>query len=653
MAEKYKKVSQEQITVLKNNNCQAADWKKIMVSSAFEAASVRNCSFDGEVKIGALAGELKDGAGVKKKSSIYNAYLKDTLIGDNCRIANVSGCIADMNIGDNVLIENCGRIACTKENSFGNGHEIEVLNEGGGRELKITAKTSSQIAYLTVLYRENKKLIAALNKIADNHAAAVKAQQGTIGNNVIITDSKEIINVNINDNAVITGVSCLENGTIDSSAAAVTRVGHNVVAQDFIIQKGASVMDGAMVSATLIGEGVKMGKQFSAENSVFFANAEAFHSEACSLFAGPYSVTHHRSTLLIAALTSFYNAGSGTNQSNHMYKLGPLHQGILERGSKTGSFSYLLWPSVIGPFSAVIGKHYANFDVSDFPFSYITEEKGRSAIFPGMNFFTVGTLRDGAKWPQRDRRQNSDKLDQLIFDVLSPYTAQKMMRGSDIMTELYQSSAKGMEFVTYKGISIKRLLLKTCTRYYKLALQKYFGDVIVKRVNQKQPASLKEIFKNGTKDGSQWVDISGLLCKKNRLDNLLQKIAAGKVKNFNGLQQELVDIHSQYADDEWTWFLYAYEKNHGTPLAQESSANITALLDAWKKAAVKQINMVLTDAGKEFEGDVRIGFGIDGNCDADFEAVRGKFADNKFIKKLHSDLEEIENNYNRLIKLNK
>ncbi len=41
-----------------------------------------------------------------------------------------------------------------------------------------------------------------------------------------------------------------------------------------------------------------------------------------------------------------------------------------------------------------------------------------------MNFFTVGTLRDGEKWPNRDRRKNTDKLDLLIFDVLSPYTAQ-------------------------------------------------------------------------------------------------------------------------------------------------------------------------------------------------------------------------------------
>ena len=69
---------------------------------------------------------------------------------------------------------------------------------------------------------------------------------------------------------------------------------------------------------------------------------------ACSIFAGPYTVTHHKSTLLIAGLYSFMNAGSSSNQSNHMYKLGPVHQGILERGTKTTSNSYIVFPARIG-----------------------------------------------------------------------------------------------------------------------------------------------------------------------------------------------------------------------------------------------------------------------------------------------------------------
>ena len=97
-------------------------------------------------------------------------------------------------------------------------------------------------------------------------------------------------------------------------------------------------------------------------------------------------------SILIACLFSFYNAGSGTNQSNHMYKLGPVHQGILERGCKTGSFSYLLLESHIAAFSVVIGKHMTNIDLPYFPFSYISEENSKTTVFPGKNLFSIGIL---------------------------------------------------------------------------------------------------------------------------------------------------------------------------------------------------------------------------------------------------------------------
>ena len=196
------------------------------------------------------------------------------------------------------------------------------------------------------------------------------------------------------------GTTQLENGTVLSNEGAPTMVGVDVQADDFIIAEGSQVTGGAVISRTFVGQGCKIGRQFSAEGSLFFANCEGLHGEACSVFAGPYTVTHHKSTLLIAGLFSFYNAGSGTNQSNHLYKLGPVHEGKLERGCKTGSFSYMMWPCRVGPFSVVLGKHTRTFDTADFPFSYIeATPDGRCLMTPGFNFTTVGTVRDGANGP--------------------------------------------------------------------------------------------------------------------------------------------------------------------------------------------------------------------------------------------------------------
>ena len=96
---------------------------------------------------------------------------------------------------------------------------------------------------------------------------------------------------------------------------------------------------------------------------------------------------------MIAGLFSFYNAGSATNQSNHMYKLGPLHQGILMRGAKTSSSSYALWPSRLGPFNVLVGKHMANFDTATLPFSYVNAVEERTTVVPAMKEIAESGIR--------------------------------------------------------------------------------------------------------------------------------------------------------------------------------------------------------------------------------------------------------------------
>jgi hypothetical protein len=58
--------------------------------------------------------------------------------------------------------------------------------------------------------------------------------------------------------------------------------------------------------------------------------------------------------------------------------------------------------------------------------------------------------------------------------------------------------------------------------------------------------------------------------------------------------------------------------------------------------------MVLMDARKEFEGDTRVGFGIDGHADEDFAAVRGTFEGNAFVKKLKQEMQRIEERHAEL-----
>ena len=475
------------VSALEARGCSSDDWSRVRVSAGFDPARVRNVRFAGDVLVGALEGSADLEEGVRLPAGLSDATIVDCEIGDDVLISGV-GCLARYRVEDGAVVTGVGSAVTRPGARFGNGVEASPVNEGGGREVTLFAEMSSQYAYLMAMHRHREGLVEGLRRIAEGYARRAASDRGRIGAGARVDQAGRMIDVNVGPAAEVLGAARLCNGTILSEAEAPARVGAGVCAEDFIIAEGAEVEDGVVLHTAFVGQGVRLGKQFSAGNSLFFANCEGFHGEACSIFAGPYTVTHHKSTLLIAGVYSFHNAGSGTNQSNHMYKLGPVHQGVIQRGAKNGSFSYMRWPTVVGPFCVIIGKHLNNFDIGDLPFSYVTEEDGESLCTPAMNMFTVGTVRDGGKWPTRDRREGSVKRDRIRFEVYSPYTVGKMLRGEALLKELYEGTSREVELVRYKGVVIKRLLLRHSARNYADGIDAYLRGRVLERAAEARRA---------------------------------------------------------------------------------------------------------------------------------------------------------------------
>ena len=413
-----------------------------------------------------------------------------------------------------------------------------------------------------------------------------------------------MIDVNVGPAAEVLGASRLSNGTILSEPEAPARVGAGVCAEDFIVAEGAEVEDGVVLHTAFVGQGVRLGKQFSAENSLFFANCEGFHGEACSIFAGPYTVTHHKSTLLIAGVYSFYNAGSGTNQSNHMYKLGPVHQGVIQRGTKNGSFSYMRWPTVVGPFCVIIGKHLNNFDIGDLPFSYVTEEDGESLCTPAMNMFTVGTVRDGDKWPTRDRREGSVKRDRIRFEVYSPYTVGKMLRGEAVLKELYEGTSRQVELVRHKGVVIKRLLLRRSARNYADGIDAYLQGRVLARASGARQAGDAGTLERALSAGeglysADWTDVGGLLISGERLRRIEAAVAGGELDSAEALDAAFAEASDAYEADEWEWVRAVWRERTGV-----STEELTSGLPRRDRGRPPQVDRLLRaqDPGRRREG---------------------------------------------------
>ncbi|MGA9406710.1 MAG: DUF4954 family protein [Bacteroidota bacterium] len=635
---KLRNLSTAEIAALEAQGCHAENWNRILVKDPFNARRFSGVSFSGSVELGIFDSMVTLPGKIEKECGIHNCQVHNSTVGDNCYLANV-GLIANYEIAENVVVENSGVVVVEGETSFGNGVELDILNEAGGRTLKIFDCLSAQMAYMIVFYRHHSKLLERLDGIIDAYALSRRAAKGSIGRGTCIRGTSKITNVAIGPFAVIEGALCLEDGTLQSSEKAPVAIGVGVILKHFIVLSGSKIDQSAILEKCFVGQSVKVGKQFSAENSAFFCNSELFHGEGCSVFAGPYTVSHHKSTLLIAGFFSFYNAGSGSNQSNHMYKLGPVHQGILERGSKTGSFSYLSWEARVGAFSTIIGKNYANFNTTDLPFSLIRESKGKTVCVPGWGLFTVGLRRDGLKWPARDGRKDT-KLDLIHFQVLSPYVVGKIVRGVEKLKTLSSNMPEGEEYLRYNGVLIQRTLIAASLDYYETAIRVFIGDCVLRQLGRLNGASsLKEIREalsaGDSKVMERWVDVNGLLMPESMLSKIIRRVIEGSVNSIQSFGEELAKIHSTYEEQEWNWCAALIEKRLGKPVAEITVAQLRQLVEDWQKGSEHFNQMLLDDARKEFDADAKLSYGIDGDeavRDADFSAVRGLYEENSFVK---------------------
>lgn len=477
----------EEIKVLKSQRCTADNWDFIFISPSLDLSNLVNVYFKGNVNIH---------SGVVMR--------------------NIPGGISGCSVKENVRIENVASIEFEDDSQFGVGTFVSVLDETGSRAIPIFPGLSSQIA--TLMSREPRwlqyNLKTSLKEFIDS-----KLTEAEIGENAVIKNSGSIKNVSIGPEIKIEGASHLENGSLINNAApgkCFTYIGTGVDAQNFILEDGKLDSKSHVVNC-YIGQGATIGSGFSAHDSLFFANCDMENGEAHSLLAGPYTVSMHKGTLLIGCQTSFMNAGSGTNQSNHMYKMGPIHWGVMERGVKTSSGSYLMLGAKIGAFSLLMGPHKTHPDSSEFPFSYLFgDDRGVTTIVPGLMLRSCGLLRDEAKWPSRDRRQKRSLplYDHIIFEVLNPFTVETMLNAIDTIDELLSRPIEPIEddfYIRYKGLKFTRAAAERAKSLYTLAISKYLNTVLRK---------LKFPDNDGERP-DEWVDLGGLILTRKYLHMIL------------------------------------------------------------------------------------------------------------------------------------
>ena len=590
----YRSLTEEEISLLEDSGCTAEDWSTIYVTEDFRPSYVRNVAFYGQINIGLFDKNIEIDEGFVRHSGIRNATLRDVTVGDNALIENIGNYISGYNIGEECYISNVGTMATTAGATFGEGDMVAVLNEGGQENVMIYDGLSSQLAALMIRHSSDKEAMAALRQLILLHVRNNQLSYGTIGYRVKIVNVKEILNTNIGDDCEISGASRLNESTFMSIPEASIWVGADVICENTIVSAGASVLDGAKLDNCFIGEACHIGKGFSATSSLFFANSYMDNGEACASFCGPFSVSHHKSTLLIGGMYSFYNAGSNTNFSNHAYKLGPIHYGEMERGCKTASGAHLLWPAAIGSFSMCMGKIQNHPDTRQLPFSYLIASGDTTYIVPGYNLVTVGTFRDIEKWQRRDKRPRQGRQSLIHFEWLNPYTVTEIINAKQTLENLRREQGETVASYSFNGCLIKNKTLMRGIDLYDMAIRLYMGETIK---NHKA-----DLPKSSVGSGL-WSDLSGLLVPESEEQQLVNDIAIGYIDSLKNVEERFLSLYNHYNDYKWTWTYRVILNYFRLDTLEEE--DVMHIISEYDKAKKDWLAAIRFDAEKEFKmGDV-------------------------------------------------
>ena len=594
-----RQLSDEEIRILEDRNCWAEDWTNVHVSDDFKPNYMHRVMLYGEVSIGDFDKNIEVSRGFMKHSGINNATLRNVTIGDNCLIENIGGFINNYTIGDDCYISNVNAMETTDGATYGEGNLISVLNEVGDGNVILFSELNSQFAAFMAKHFCDKALKDAIRRLINEEIARKRHEQAYIGNNVKIVNTKEITNTIVYDDCEINGASRLSDCTILSSPVSNVYIGTGVICENSIISEGSSIINSVKIQDCFIGEACQISNGFTASSSVFFANSYMSNGEACAAFCGPFTASHHKSSLLIGGQFSFYNAGSATNFSNHAYKMGPIHHGVLERGTKTASGAYILMPAHIGTFSVCFGKLMYHPNTRYLPFSYLIAYGDTMYLSPGRNITTVGLYRDIRKWPKRDVRPVGSQKSIVNFDWLSPFSVGEIVEGKQILEKLRDACGENVATYTYHNYVINASSLNKGIKYYDIALRIYMGAVLKRVIKKWGKVDLPTTIIGQGK----WNDLSGLLLPESEEMRLLSDIKRGELETIQEVTDRFKEINRNYREYQWAWtYQLILDYYH---LTEITDADVERIHKDYVHARRAWIAEIRKDAEKEYAmGDV-------------------------------------------------
>ncbi|MDA0023107.1 DUF4954 family protein [Brachyspira hyodysenteriae] len=208
-------------------------------------------------------------------------------------------------------------------------------------------------------------------------------------------------------------------------------------------------------------------------------------------------------------------------------------------------------------------------------------------------------------------------------------------------------------FLTYKNMIIKISSLDKYSKRYSIAIDLYLHNKILSYIENSK--NIDEIIKNLNYDENsifeKWVDIGGLICAKQRIDNIIKDLENDKISDVKSLTERFEDIYNLYSEDEKSWVMDTVKSRYN--INTINNETIKKLLNNHKSLLEEAYNIFYKDVEKEYDASKMVSSGIDDKSvmEKDFEAVRGTVNDNTFVIKYKKDMENKIESINNIINI--
>ncbi|MBB1529804.1 MAG: DUF4954 family protein [Prevotella sp.] len=547
----YRKLTDEEILVLENNNCRADDWESVNVSDDFNPAYLRDVVFYGEIFLGDFDRNIEVSPSFLKHSGIYSATLRNVTVGDNCLIEHVNNYINNYTIGDNCYISNIATLETTEGTTYGQGNIISVMKPSSEGNVVLCTQLNSQLATLMVKYSHDKELRETLRNMARETIDTQLPERGIVGDGVKIVNTVETTNTILGDYCEVNGAARLSDTTVMGTADASVFIGTGVICENSIISDGASLLNHAIVQDCFIGEACKISNGFTAGQSVVFANSNLSKGETCAAFCGPFTTSLTKKAQL----------------TNGMY----------------------------GLYDNFHGEILRNPNMRNLPFSRLTTLGETTYLTPAFNITTIALYRAIHKWPRHDMRPQTAPRSIVNFDWLSPFSVSEIIEAKQILENLRKISGEDAPNYSYHGLIIRGVDLQKGIQNYDMALRIYMGAVI-ERIQKYDPDLCEPTTNTGL---GQWGNLAGLLLPVSEERQIVEDIKDGTLESIDAILRRFDEIHAEYRNYQWVWTYQFILNYYG--LSELTPADADMIIDKALKARRNWTEEISRDAETEYQ----------------------------------------------------